>query len=101
MFSRTMSARVSASSAHALEHLDDLPVDQAAERVRARRHAAREQAFDFVHDAARELRVDTPGHALAKHGPRQRQADRQHFDSPAIGDAVCAKCSVSGRPVSR
>src|SRR6187399_2726146 len=44
--------------AHAGEHLDDLPVDQPAQRLGRGWHAGREQAADLVDDAARELLLD-------------------------------------------
>ena len=45
-------------AALALEHLDDLAVDEAAERVRARRDARRQQALHLGDDPGGELLVD-------------------------------------------
>ena len=88
--------------AHAAQHLDDLTVDEPAERVR--RLAARRRASSAATssttpranccvDPARDAR--RADRAAARSG---RSSGRR---SPAIGDTVCVEVAVSGRPVSR
>src|SRR4030095_7824383 len=59
------------SAARPAEHLNHLAIDGAAERSCIGRHTTSQQRTNFIDDAARELLVDSPGHALGRERWRQ------------------------------
>src|SRR4029077_11053343 len=69
--------------ANAVEMLERLTVDQAAEWTRVLRHARRQHAANLVQQSAIELLVDPARDALRDDRGRQSEADR---DDVRIGD---------------
>ena len=97
-----MSARVAASSRTPCRMLERLAVDEAAERPR-RLAERRARAAPGSRPAARARTARRRAAPRARRSAPagSRSADRRPTSQKSSGDAVSAKCAVSGRPVRK